>query len=160
MKIKPIIALCLMTGIGTAVSAEQPVLVFQKSGSADPAKVALTTDTRIVFSDDAKQLNVSDPAQPQDATFDLADVEKITFDLSSSSVDDITAQLGALTITNHFGTVTLEADGAINYGAWTAAGQQVMSGTANGNVELDFKSLPAGVYILKANDKTIKFINK
>ena len=155
-----IIALFACACISLAMSAAEPVLIFHIPGQSEPVKVPLTASTSIEFSQDGGTITITDDEHETPMTFNTDDVEKVTFNADTGSIDDLEADLGGLTIENHQGHVTLTADGPISYAAWTIAGHSVFSGSARNSVELNFTELPSGIYILKANDKVIKFTNK
>lgn len=161
MNLKPILVLCVSAGMYTAAQATNPdKIVVTLPGSENPVTVDITNTTRITFGADEKTLNISDNSLASPLTFNVKDIEKITFDLDINSAKDISSDLGDMLVSNSRGVFTISTKGKIAYGAWTATGQQILSGTATDNVEIDFTTLPAGVYILKANNRTIKFVNK
>lgn len=93
-------------------------------------------------------------------SFETAKVHRVTFDLEYSSVDNVEAAAGEVTLLNHGGIVTITAPGNFTFGAWDMNGRSICSGSAQGQTALDFTSQPKGVYVIRAAGNTIKFINK
>lgn len=92
----------------------------------------------------------------------ISDIEKITFDVSTSSIEDVTAELGDGVVIDVHGPVVRiipSGDGAVSYGAYSVNGLTIAVGTATAPVEIDFSNYTPGVYIIRANSKTIKFVN-
>ena len=90
----------------------------------------------------------------------LSDIENMRFDMESTSVDNVTSTLEELTVSFASGVVTVTADDqtAIRLNVYDLRGYNVAAADGAGFVTLDLNSLANGIYIVKANDKTIKFI--
>lgn len=91
-------------------------------------------------------------------TYDLAEVTGITFTLATDGVatvaagEDLTVAVAAGVI-----TVSSAAGEAVNVCVYDMKGAVVATAAAAGCVTVDANTLPAGVYVLKANNQTVKF---
>ena len=66
-----------------------------------------------------------------------------------------------ITIKSSHGVVTITPDeGAFVYKAFSIEGRMAYAGQSASEVTLDFTTLPAGVYVIVANDKVLKFVNR
>ena len=134
---------------------------------ADAEKMILTTSdganafevntlTKISFNDN--QLTVITPEGSQ--SFNVLDVESIAFDLSGG-VDDVLAKdfedgVG-LALSN--GSLTVTASGEdITVAIYSVKGALVNRHVGHGSLTIDLTRLAAGVYSVKANNKTLKFV--
>lgn len=121
-------------------------------------KVAITDISRITFDgDNMKILTTSNGEQ----VFAIGDFNNMKFDVVSSSIDDITADLGDdISIVSSGGVMTIcsAAGASVNVVVFSINGSLVMMQSGVGSVSVDFNTVTPGVYIIKANNKTIKFI--
>lgn len=154
------LSVCLFCALMTSVAlnGEERTMIVSH-GNQDPAKLPVTAGTRITFSDDLSKMFVSSAEQAEAASFSIADIDSITFSLESG-VDAAIGDPSDLQILNRGGIVTVTAPGAVEFSAWDASGRQVIAGRAEQCATLDFTSKPAGVYILRINSTTVKFINR
>lgn len=90
----------------------------------------------------------------------ITDIENMRFDMQQTSVDNVTETLDELTVSFAWGVLTVSADEqtAIRLNVYDLRGYNVAAADGVGFVTLDLNSLANGIYIVKANDKTIKFI--
>lgn len=142
------------------VVAAEPEIVIVSTNGANTKKIELTPTTRITFNTAEGKMILLPSADVAPMEFPVEGIEKITFDLTTNSVEDIDADLNGISIENRHGLVTITAPGEFAYGAWNANGVAVAAGNANGTVTIDFSIMPRGIYIIKANDKILKFVNK
>lgn len=126
--------------------------------NAEPKKFEVTTGTRITFSKDKSKMIVTTD-NSGNSEFEIEDIANIIFTIDSS-VDCIGEDFDDLNISNNGGIVTITATGTIQYSVWNLSGNHVAGGQADESVTIDFTSRAAGVYIIKANNKTVKFINR
>lgn len=151
------IPLALMVS-GTASAEIGRLVVNGINGGKTP--FAITEQTRLKVGPGT--VTITD-GQSAPVEISIADIEKITFDFSTSSVEDVTAELGDnVTIEVHGPVVriTPSGDAAVNYGAYSINGLTIAVGTAAAPVEIDFSNYSPGLYIIRANSKTVKFVNK
>ncbi len=141
--------------------SEVDKMVIHLNGGGEAKEFVISDKTKITF--DGNSMSVSQDVGDS-FMVSVADVDKISFDLQSSSVEEIETSLGDnVSVVVNGGCVTIgSTDGvsAVNYGAYSTSGQTVVSGVTDREVTIDFTAMQRGVYIIKANSKTIKFINK
>jgi len=126
--------------------------------SSEVKKIEVSTQTRITFSKDLTKMIVSENNSDKTQTMDVNNIANIVFTIDSS--DGLTDHnLDDLIISHSGGIVTISGAETIEYSVWDMSAAQVACGRGNQTVTIDFTALPAGVYIIKANNKTIKFIN-
>lgn len=151
------IPLALMVS-GTASAEIGKLVVNGTNGGKTP--FAITEQTRLKVGPGT--ITIADgPSAPVEIA--IADIEKITFDLSTSSIENISAELGdGVTVEVQGPVVSIipSGDAPVNYGAYTINGLTIAVGTASAPVEIDFSNYSPGLYIIRANSKTVKFVNK
>lgn len=135
------------------------VMLIHQLGADAPVSVKITPGMSVTFSESEQQMRITGDEAQNPMSFDISQIEKITFDLVTTPSDVVEKTLGDVRIVNDHGIVTISATGLITYHAWSINGVQVCGGTATESVTIDFTSKPKGVYIVNANGKTIKFIN-
>lgn len=151
------IPLALMVS-GTASAEIGKLVVNGTNGGKTP--YAITEQTRLTVGPGT--ITITD-GQSAPAEIAIADIEKITFDFSAQSVDDVTAELGdgvTIDVAGPVVSIIPSGDAAVSYGAYSINGLTIAAGTAAAPVEIDFSNYAPGVYIIRANNKTIKFVNK
>lgn len=142
----------------TATAADDTDKLVVSANGGNSASVSLADISQITFVGDNMTITT---LNGEDSVFKLADIESITFDLVTSSTDKITADLdNDLTIAVDGGimSVTSTSDSPVNVAVYSINGTLVTLSNGHGNVSVDFNPMPAGIYIVKANNKTIKFI--
>lgn len=151
----PLLLICC--GACTVHAAAQNRFMNVTTTSSEVKKIEVSAQTRITFSKDLKEMIVSADNSGQTSTFSVDEIVNIVFTIDSTT--DLAEQpFGDLTISHSGGIVTISGSGAIDYSAWNMAGTRVASGRGNETVTLDLSALTPGVYIIKANNKTLKFI--
>lgn len=144
--------------IGAAHASPDDVLLFVK-GQEAPASVALTTSTKITFHNNTLTATTPDGY----ISLDIADIDRIEFDLRTSSDEQIDAPLSediTFNITRKTVAVTSANGAAVNLKIYDTAGYLIANPAGNGSVEVDFNNIRPGVYIIICGDKTIKYLNK
>lgn len=147
--------LCIAISVPASITARTMIV---SPVNAEPKKLEVTTGTRITFSKDKSKMIVTTD-NSGNSEFEIEDIANIIFTIDSS-VDCIGADFDDLNISNNGGIVTITATGTIQYSVWNLSGNHVAGGQAGESVTIDFTSRAAGVYIIKANNKTVKFINR
>lgn len=161
--IKTILIAGLLTGSAVNMSAQGTgtgTALVVEAAEGEPTVIPMTVETRIAFSTDGTRMLVTPATGMETQSFNVADVNRVTFDLTYSGTDDIMASAGEVSIVNRDGKVIVSAPGVFHYGVWNMSGVCITSGDASDNVTLDFSSRPDGVYVIMAAGKTIKFINR
>ncbi|MCM1452015.1 MAG: T9SS type A sorting domain-containing protein [Clostridium sp.] len=91
---------------------------------------------------------------------DVLSLSNIKFDMATSSAESISKDFedGAnIELSAGVLTVTVAGDGMAQVDVYAISGVKAASAAATGSVTVDLNSLSTGVYIIKANNKTIKF---
>lgn len=125
--------------------------------SAEVKKIEVTTQTRITFSKDLNEMIVSTGNPDQTQKFTVDEITNIVFTIDSTT--DIAEQpFDDLAISHSDGIVTISGTGTIDFAVWNTSGALVTSGRGSDTVNVDLSAASAGIYIIKANNKTLKFI--
>lgn len=132
--------------------------IVVNSTTGESTAIDLTTATRITFSADQSKMTVG-TADGAAQSFNIDDISTIVFTIDSG-VDTPATELGGLTIASQGAMVTISGPSEIEYIAADTSGRVCFSGKGREHVELDFGSLPAGIYIIRANSSTFKFIKR
>ena len=129
------------------------------TASGQVSKIDVSTSTHILLADGGKQMVVTEDGSDQNQIYDVRDISNITFTIDSAS--GLTEKtVDNLAISYSDGIVTIASSDALKYAAWNMAGGLVLSGHGANVATLDFTAQPAGVYIIKVNNTTVKFINR
>lgn len=98
------------------------------------------------------------------ATIPIAEIEKLCFDLEYDGIAPVSAELAeGLQVAIADGIVTATAAdpaGPLTFLAVDTAGQVRLSFSATGSLQADMRPFGPGIFIIKINDKTIKFLNR
>lgn len=140
------------------VSGQTKTMIVTDRSSAS-TEIPVTTGTRISFSKDLSKMLISSGTSDNPLAFDIDGIAKIAFDMKSS-VNSNFGDPDELEISNRGGIVTISAPQSIDYAVWDSAGRQILAGRGDQTVTLDFTVKTAGIYIIRANNKTVKFINR
>lgn len=125
------------------------------TSQGNPVEIELSTATRITFSEDLSTMTVK--GEDDDVSIDIDDISNIMFTIDSS-VNNVVKDLDGLKISSRGYIVTISGAGQIEYLAVDISGSRQFAGQSRDNVTLDFSTRPAGVYIIRANNITFKFI--
>lgn len=152
----PILIICAGSAFMPAGAQARTMTVT--TGSSGAENLEVTVESRITFSKDLSTMIVS--AEGSDATrsFNIDDIVNIIFTMDASV--DRNLKSDGLTIANSGGIVTVSGADIIEYAVWDASGNPMATGHGEHTVTLDFTSRTPGIYIIKVNDRTIKFINR
>lgn len=144
----------LAAAMGFSMQAQGKLVVTGNGGNATTVEISKISE--ITF-----QGNVMLVATPDgQLTLPTDDIEQIVFELSMSGADNISASLSDnLSITTDRGVVSVNAaDGsAITLNVFDIKGLCRMSVKGIGSVTADTGALPKGIYIIKVNDKIVKY---
>ena len=138
-----------------AAADNDTMVISSDDGTA--SKIALTSISKITFGEGTMIVATADG----DKEFSLKSIDDITFDMVVTGIDDVTATLGeeiTVEITNGLLTATSAPATTINASVYDVKGTIHISTTGNTTVTIDLASLQPGAYIVRVNDKTIKFI--
>ncbi len=151
MKNNAILCMALML----AASAQATVLTV-KHGTDLTTQVDIKKISKIKFADGMMHIMHTEGTEQ----IALGDIDQLRFDLVASSIKDIAADIDDLKVSVAAGhiTVTVTPETAIRLNVYNLNGYNVAAADGIGVVSLNLTDLPSGIYIVKANDKTIKFI--
>lgn len=147
-----VIGATLVAGFALSGAAENKLVVNATDGSKSNH---LLSDVKRIKFDGARM--VVSTAQG-DASYELGAISKLTFDLSTSANQEVAASLGDLSVAVSGGVLTVNAkpDCAIDLRLYNMQGVAVSAVKGSGSASIDLNPLAKGVYIVKANKKTIK----
>lgn len=158
---KLLLLLICIAGIVPATASAQDdstvKLNVAGEGSSKLGSVILTTASEISFADGNMVVTNGSDSQ----SFSLSEIAELTFDITMSATENISEDLaGDISVSMADGVLTVTVpDGApVAVSVFSMAGYQVASSAATGTVTIDLKPLAPGAYIIRANQKTIKFI--
>lgn len=152
----PILLFISGSMVHAPLHAEEPRMVINTS-QGNPVEIELSTATRITFSEDLSTMTVN--GEDDDVSIDIDNISNIMFTIDSS-VDNVVKDLDGLKISSRGYIVTISGAGQIEYLAVDMSGSRQFAGHARDSVTLDFSTRPAGVYIIRANNTTFKFIKR
>ena len=147
------IALSAAMVAGGNLYADDKIVVSGLEGSQ---AISIADISQITFNGDV--MTVTTVNGPVD--YRLSDVDNITFDLATSAVDEIEASLAEdvnLNVSGGVLTVTAPAEVPLLVAVYNLKGILVATQAGYESVSVDFNNMLPGVYIVKANGKTIKF---
>ncbi len=152
-----ILIICAGATLMPASAGGRTMVVTTNSSGA--AKLEVSEQTRISFSKDLSTMIVSSESPGNPITFAVDDIADIAFSMSSS-VDCAPTEFSGLQISNTAGVVAVSGAENIEYAVCDTSGRHVVSGSGRNIVTINFTGCPAGIYIIKANNSTLKFINR
>lgn len=156
----PLAATLLLCCAASGAADTKPLTLVLEGINADPIERAVSNSTVIFFS--AGNAVITDD-QTGTQTFLLENIANIHFDGEISSVDETELSLDSgVQIKVKSGIVSIEPDEntPFAYAVYSSEGRMAWQGHSATAVSLDFTTLPAGVYVIVANDKVLKFINR
>lgn len=148
------IALSAMLMSGGHIYADDMLVVSGSDGRL--SNVSVADITQITFNGD----NMTIATVNGNVDYQLSSVESLTFDLATSAVDEIETSLSEDVTLNVKGgvlSVTAPADVPLLVAVYNIKGILVATQADKESVSIDFNNMAPGVYIVKANNKTIKF---
>lgn len=150
------LATVLLAATGVQADAKGTMTV---NGSGAGAAIPVSSISRITFDDHTMNVATADGGSQ---AFDVNALSNITFDLSATGgVEKVTANLDDLTVEALNGLLTFTAisGGSIDVKVYTTAGALTMAAAGEGSVSVDLTTLAKGVYLVRANNKTLKVAN-
>lgn len=148
MKTKNILAALLLTISANAMADEEMYQYLTITYTGSVSNIYLPIVQRISFEDDYLKVTTSEGWEK----FPLSLVEKITFTESPTAIEALPEQAENLTYKD--GTLAIKGDGLLRIFSTNGALISIANVKEGANVSLD--KLPAGVYIVRMGDKTIK----
>lgn len=156
----PLAAALLLCYATLGAADTKPLTLVLEGVNADTIERAVSNSTVISFS--AGNAVITDD-QTGTQTFLLEDIDNIHFDGEIASVNETELSFDSgVTIKAKNGIVTIEPSENIPfaYAAYSYEGRMAYQGQSATAVNLDFTALTAGVYVIVANEKVLKFINR
>ncbi len=96
-------------------------------------------------------------------SLNIKDIQKITFDVvingSLEKVEDCVGADLSISVYNKILTLTELNGNEIEVMLYGMNGEPIMNTKGKGTIQIDFNTLSPGIYIIRANDKSIKYIN-
>lgn len=154
---KHFLSLLLVCGALLPAHADDSVVIMNVKTRSGVTPIEVTTQSKITFNTEQAAMIVAADSETQSQSFNVSDITNITFTIKSTT--SVNETLNDLKITNNGKVLTISGDDVINYAVWNLSGMSIMSGKASGTVSIDFNSINSGVYIIKANNTTFKYIN-
>ncbi|MBQ6191753.1 MAG: T9SS type A sorting domain-containing protein [Bacteroidaceae bacterium] len=148
MKTKNILAALLLTISANAMADEEMYQYLTITYTGSVSNIYLPIVQRISFEDDYLKVTTTEGWEK----FPLSLVEKITFTESPTAIEALPEQAENLTYKD--GTLAIKGDGLLRIFSTNGALVSIANVKEGANVSLD--KLPAGVYIVRMGDKTIK----
>lgn len=142
-------------GIGSFVSASADDQLVVGTTNAT-TKYKLTDMQKITFRGDS--IVVATAAGT--AMHHMGDVTKMHFDVETGVADNLKADLDNVSITVAGGVLTVNAANGVmvNVTVFSMAGRNMASMQGIASASVDFNGYAPGVYVVKANGKTITFV--
>ncbi len=148
MKTKNILAALLLTISANAMADEEMYQYLTITYTGSVSNIYLPIVQRISFEDDYLKVTTTEGWEK----LPLSLVEKITFTESPTAIEALPEQAENLTYKD--GTLAIKGDGLLRIFSTNGALISIANVKEGANVSLD--KLPAGVYIVRMGDKTIK----
>lgn len=145
--------------IGAAAAEPHPMSIVS---AADGSTQQFHVDTvdKITFAGDKMVVTHADGT----AEIPLTDIEKLCFDLEYDGISPVEADLGSgLQVSIADGIVTATAatpEAPLQLIAVDTSGMLRLTLSATGTLEADMRPLGPGIFIIKINEKTIKYLNR
>ena len=146
---------------GVAVSAlnvnADSEMTMKLNEGEKSTEYSISSISKITFEGNTMNIATSDGVK----TADVLALENITFSMKTSATDNIVKDFeDGISISSRNGVIEVSAksDVDIKIDIFSIGGNHIMQVNGKGNASADLTQLPAGIYIVKANNKTIKFI--
>jgi len=147
-------SLLLAGGVLTAKAGVNKLVISSQTGVEE---IELESINRITFNEEQMMVET----QQGVSSYYVGDIDKMSFDLESG-IDDVVSKEWddgiAVAFNNGILTVTAADNSDIKLVVYAVNGMLVHSDSGNGTLVYDFTQLPEGIYIVRANNKTIKFV--
>lgn len=119
-------------------------------------EISVGTISQITF--DGTQMTIATTDGTQQ--IDVMTLENIRFDLSSSAVETVAKDFEdgmSLQMDKGVLTATAGAESPVTVDVYNLNGVKLMTAAGQGAITVNLNTLAPGVYVVKANNKTIKF---
>lgn len=157
-KLLPMIAAALMLSVAAESKADKVIQIYSNDSSAAPVEIPLQTVTKVQFADGGKMNVVKSEGEE---VFDIKNVSRISFG-EASAIDEIEASEPLVVTPNPVRDYLTVKGGQDLYGSemsiYSIAGMRVKSVPSWKGESVDVASIPSGIYILKIQSQTVKFM--
>lgn len=154
------LALCFGTSVfGVFADNESGKLnVVSTNGSA--SGIDLLKIGKMTFGGGQLMIHMADGSKH---AMDMKDIDRLTFDaeISTNGEKRIEAEVGEeiqILVENNMMTVTERNNKEISVMVFGSNGMQLLVAKGLGEVQVDFSRMTPGIYIIKANDRIIKYM--
>lgn len=161
MKKLSTLALCACAALSVS-AAEPTTIMFELKGSTEPTVCELREGYTLSFAGTPRNMLLKDG----DASLEsipIGQIERITFQ-TPDAVHDLAADASTFALKRIIVNNTLEFVGNTPQNSqlaiWNLTGVMQLHLTAWNGEDIDITSIPAGMYIMKADQNTFKFIKK
>lgn len=125
-----------------------------------PSQFDLSKVGKMTFDGSHFMIHMADGSRE---TMAIKDIDKLKFDLEISSIGEerIEAVAGTdinITMENNVMSITELNNKPLSVMVFNANGMQVLATKGLGTLQVDFNRMTPGIYIIKANDKLIKYV--
>ncbi|WP_290067931.1 T9SS type A sorting domain-containing protein [Muribaculum intestinale] len=163
MEVYPIITrLAILLGFtvyGFTASAAGDNMLVHINGSSTPLKVEISEKTKITF--DNSTMCIAQTAG--ETAIDVNEIDRIVFDLHTSSIDDTSVSLSddvTFTVAGTLITAKSVSESHLSLHIYDTSGRKVAEVSGHGSTDYDFSGAKSGVYIILCGYKTIKYLNR
>ena len=152
-------ALCLGFALPFPLMAEDETTATMKieGENGTLGAIQISTASEITFSENTLMVT----GDSETKAYALTEIAEITFSLSTSSADKLSAELSDglhVDLCNCMLSVSTDNGQPISVNIFSASAQFVASHKGSGYISVDLSSLPGGMYIIRINNKAIKFV--
>lgn len=144
--------------IANASADTDKLVVTTKDGNQ--IQLHMTDVGRVSFGDNILNIHMADGTK---RTLSLSAVDNLAFDLKvPTGIEKLEKDLGddvAVKIADGVVTLTQQSGAALDVAVYGINGTLCYVACNRDCVEIDFNALAKGVYIIRANGKTIKYVN-
>lgn len=153
-------ALFLTVGVFGMSAAEKQDKLNVVTANGVPTEFDLSKIGKLTFDGNHFMIHLADGTRE---TIAIKDIDKLIFDLEISSVGEerIEAVTGTdinIIVENNVMTVTELNNKPLNVMVFNANGMRVAATKGIGSLQVDFNTMTPGMYIIKANDRIIKYL--
>lgn len=123
-----------------------------------PTKLSLSSIKGLTFAGGQLMVYTTETEAP--TVFNLADVKGLVFGTTATAIGQLVGTKGQLNIAYRQGILSAQGINGANTALYTVSGQRVMSINAWDGSAISTEGLANGVYVLKVNNQTFKFVKQ
>ena len=146
----------VFTMLGTSpLHAADNLTVYNGTSST---KLSLNFIKGLTFA--GEQLMVYTTEKEAPAVFNLADVKGLVFGTTATSIGQLAGTKGQFNIAYRQGILSAQGISCAKTALYTVSGQRIMSISAWDGSAINTEGMANGVYVLKVNNQTFKFVKQ